>query len=175
MSASPVLFKTDLGRAVLRDRALPQAQGLNRARRSLLIMVDGRRTLRELGPAIDALGLVREDLQWLVDRRLMRWGDATGSPVLAGEAGPTRPAGNRSVAGAKLYALDLLGRLLAQEDAPLREAARAVTHDAHLMPWLRQCAVDIARRSTEDRAALFLVKVQSMVPEHLLDPIGDPA
>jgi hypothetical protein len=32
----------------------------------------------------------------------------------------------------------------------------------------------IARSSNEDRAALFLVKVQAMVPEHLLDPLLDP-
>ncbi len=171
MPTPAVLHKTDLGRAVLRDRALPQAQGLSQARRSLLIVVDGRRPMPELVPVIQTLGLVREDLEWLIDRRLMHWAD----PVDAASPEPNRrPAGNRSVAGAKLYALDLLGRLLARDDEPLREAARGVTDEARLMPWLRLCAMTIARVSNEDRAALFLVKVQAMVPEHLLDPLLDP-
>ncbi|WP_130480855.1 hypothetical protein [Sphaerotilus mobilis] len=162
-----VPVKTTACRRLLSDHSGP----ITRARRSLLIMVDGRRSVAELRPAMAALQLGMGDLQALTEAGLLHWLNR------AADAPPQRPAGNRSVAGAKLYALDLLGRMLARDDVLLREAARAVTVEADLLPWLRLCEHVLTERCHAQRAALFIDKVCTLLPEEWATALraGDPS
>jgi hypothetical protein len=69
MPALAFPVKTDRCRQTLLDRRAP----VSRARRSFLIMVDGKRRLDELGIAMAMLGLNDADLQELTDAGLLAW------------------------------------------------------------------------------------------------------
>lgn len=167
-----IYAKTDAGRRALQDRAFTGS----RAQRSLLIMIDGVQTLARLWPAIEALGLGERDVQFLaecgyVEARAVVVGSRSSSTARAVQAAvaatpaaaPRQPT--RSLAAAKFYALEQMGRLLGRADEELRVAARTVTDRASLVAWLERCAGHIATVAGEERAASFAARVSELMPE----------
>jgi hypothetical protein len=169
MSSRARPVKTELCRRLLLDRHTP----ISRAHRSFLIMVDGQRHLGDLDAALAILGMGTADLHSLTRLGLLAWEGAPGADsdaaVAPGARSSSRVAGNRSLAAAKLFALELTGRMLARRDQPLRDAARDVTCEDELLPWLNHCALLIAELASPERAALFIDKVHAVVPRHLLE------
>jgi hypothetical protein len=94
--------KTALGRSYLEQPPAPE----RRARRSLLIMMDGQRTLEDLLPVIRTLGLTLQDVQAMVAQGLLEpargraaaveppktWVVAPDEPAKARVAAPAEPA-----------------------------------------------------------------------------------
>lgn len=69
--------KTEVGLQVLKDRSIP----LTPRQRSAFIMFDGRRTVSEVLAATQAMGIVREDVDRLVELGLLQ--EVAGSAVEA--------------------------------------------------------------------------------------------
>lgn len=189
--------KTERGRQALGGREFPGT----RAQRLFLIMVDGHKSLRELAAAAEQLRLDGQALRELVDRGLMDWAPparasapkppapAAGHPAGATEprdgaglpqstgAVPEEGRAPRSLAAAKMYALDLAALMLRAQDAQVRESARDVADGQALQAWL----LDVARRITVEagveRAATFLEKVGAVLPDGMAPawPLDAPA
>ena len=101
--------KTALGRAYLDQPPMPGS----RARRSVLIMMDGRKTMRSLMPAIRSLGMRTADVQALVTQGLLAPALAIEQvmpPDLELTQPPRQVVESKSLVVAKLFALDLLAR-----------------------------------------------------------------
>lgn len=177
MELSIPYSKTDKGWAVIRERSA----GLAPAMRALLIMMDGKKPLLDVLPALKALSLKVEDVHALVDKGLLMPADNKGSSssvkavsiaavqaVPATASAPSAPKTNRSLAAAKFYALDQLGRILGHRDEHLRVAAREVTDHPTLMSWLAICVEELHRIAGPDRAELFHSKTLELLPDELL-------
>ena len=160
-----IFAKTEAGRRALQERSFSGT----RAQRSLLIMIDGMQPLGKLWPAVETLGLNERDVEHLAQcgyiegRAVMRT-----TPRAAAAATPaaesSRPV-QRSLAAAKFYALDQVGRLLGRADEELRLAARTVTDRTSLITWLEHCQRHIADVAGEERAGLFAARVLDLLPE----------
>ena len=160
--------KTDAGRRALQERAFSGT----RAQRSLLIMVDGVQTLGKLWPAVEALGLGERDVEYLaargyIETRVTVPQKAQRTAVAKAAAAPAPRPVQRSLAAAKFYALDQVGRLLGHRDEPLRLAAREVTDRSSLVAWLQQCHHHIAEMAGQQRAELFSARVSDLLPEEI--------
>ena len=160
--------KTDAGRRALQERAFSGT----RAQRSLLIMLDGVQTLGKLWPAVEALGLGERDVEFLaacgyIEARVAvpPRSQRTATERAAAAQAP-RPA-QRSLAAAKFYALDQVGRLLGHRDEDLRLAAREVIDRSSLVAWLQQCHHHIAEMAGQQRAELFSARVFDLLPEEI--------
>jgi hypothetical protein len=81
MPALSLPVKTERCRQALLDRRAP----VSRARRSFLIMVDGKRALDELGIALAMLGLSDDDLHELTEAGLLAWHTTEGEAMAAPE------------------------------------------------------------------------------------------
>ena len=89
MEGSAIPVKTDQGRLALRAGGLVGS----RAQRAQLIMVDGRRSVDRLAPAMASLGLSWSDLEQLADAGLMAWHPVSRpSPVATADAKPASDA-----------------------------------------------------------------------------------
>lgn len=169
--------KTDLAWSVIRERSAE----LDAAMRALLIMMDGKRPLMDLVPAIKALSLKIEDVHVLLTRGLVRpcttpaarvtvpmvpvAPPAAPAPPVVAPPQASAPSSNRSLAAAKFYALDQLARLLGRGDEALRLAARQVIDHASLMTWLASCRDHIEQVAGPDRAELFAARTLELLPE----------
>ncbi len=168
--------KTDLARDMIQRRhTLPRSQ------RMFLIMIDGRKSLRDLSEAASQLGIDNAALASLANAGLIQWSRDDSAPERApvgimpasGLANATSTA-QRSVplVAIKLYAMDLLALLLAGQDHALRDAARQVGDADSLRVWLVRCADEIARLNNSDRAELFRVRVESQLPPDFLAQVA---
>ena len=158
--------KTERARA-----ALQQRETLPRARRLFLIMVDGRRPLRDLAEAARGLGIDDDALAAMVEDDLLRWQGAA-PPAAPVAPTPARPAA--SLAAAKLYALDLAALMLPGQERMLRESGREATDAAGLRRWLEEVASHITERAGGERASVFLGKVGAMLPADFLQGAPRP-
>ena len=125
--------------------------------RMLLISVDGQRSAAQLLDIARSLGLGMEALE-----RLLRDGLITGDAALAPAPAPVAaPAGEdlRRLMRAKMFALDLAGRMLAGRDAELRASAREVDSEARFLEWLADAAARIEAAASAERARLFRERV----------------
>ena len=121
--------------------------------RMLLINVDGRRSEAQLLDIAGGLGLDRQALQQLVRDGLVTMGEAaTVPPADAGDE-------LRRLMRAKMFALDLAGRMLAGRDAELRASARAVDSESRFLEWLGDAADRIEAAANAERAQLFRERV----------------
>jgi len=118
--------------------------------RMLLINVDGRRGEPALLDIARSLGLDAQALQTLRDAGLV-----TAAAVRP--ADPTAP--QRRLMQAKMFALDLAGRMLAGRDTELRDSARAVDSEASFLVWLGDASAHIEAAASAERAQLFLERV----------------
>ncbi|MCC9597882.1 MULTISPECIES: hypothetical protein [unclassified Rubrivivax] len=147
--------KTDLSRRLLNDRAaMPPAW------RMWLITVDGRRSETELLTLAAGLGL---DGCALIERLAADGWIADAAPAAPPPADAT-PA-RRRLAAARMFAIDLAARMLAGRDAELRESWREVQDEASFERWLGDCAGRIAEAAGQDRAALFVQRVEGVLAE----------
>jgi hypothetical protein len=193
MDASAVLAKTDAARALLTQRDA----ALARALRSFLILLDGQRSLGQLAPAMQALGVNRDMVQHLEQQGLVQrlprsaarsqrlatpprhteapTNDSSVSaasaqlapPASDAEPAPAPPAPERSLAGAKFYALNLVTLMLAGQDAAVRAAVREATTAQQLADWLSLCASLIAEHAGAERAEVFSRKLWPDLPDEL--------
>lgn len=162
MDSSLIPSKTPKARQVLQGRDFPGT----RAQRALLIMADGRKTLGELAGVIGGLGLSSADLQALGDAGWITWAGQP-APLAAPPAPAATPRPARTLAAAKFFALDLIGRMLGQRDEPLRMAAREVADADELLAWLAGCVDALRREAGDEPAEMFHLRVRAMLPEEL--------
>lgn len=162
MTDAPCPTKTDRARALL---AGPR-QGLPPALRMLLISVDGRRDLAALHEVARSLGLGGEALQRLRADGLI--GVVNVDAPLPVSATPAAPAPAsvpaqaddlRRLVRAKVFAVDLVGRMLAGRDAELRASAREVDSESHFLAWMDDATARIAAAASEERAQFFRQRV----------------
>ena len=170
--------KTDRARdALLRRDSLPRNQ------RMFLIMIDGRKSLRDLSEAADQLGIDSVALSSMVNAGLIRWQEGPGAtapvpaPAASAPSQPPRAVAKAapSLAAAKLYAMDLAALMLPGQDGELRAAARQVTDADGLRAWLADSARAIGTRAGADRASLFLERVGAMLPADFFEAIATSA
>lgn len=178
MDVTIAYAKTDLGWSAIRTRSIE----LSAAARAVLIMIDGKRPLAELLPAIKALSLSLDDVRALQTRGLVSPVVGKAAKVSAGvqaeatpanpaqpSAAPTTPAAapaaNRSLAAAKFYALEQIGRLLGRQDEALRLAARHVVDHPSLLDWLDACRQAITEIAGEERAHLLVTRTHALMPD----------
>jgi len=168
MDPHRVPCKTDLGRRALQGRDFPGT----RAQRMFLIMADGRTPMSELSAAAAQLRMDEQALHALEAAGLLSWRHRiparvadvvrTPQPVVAAPAQSS--AAPRSLAAAKMYALDLAALMLQGQDQAVREAARAVGTAAELQRWLADTARAIGGRAGSERAGLFIQRVTALLP-----------
>lgn len=175
MQAGIAYAKTALGRAFLEQ---PPTAG-TRAQRSLLIMMNGQRTLRELMPAIKALGCRTRDVEDLVTRGLLEpvpvAPPAEAAPPVAEAAASdafAAPAESKSLVVAKLFAVDLLTRTLPPQDMVLLEKAASVHSPRALLRWIDECWKHLAAVAGPERADRFRTQTLNFVPEHHIKTHG---
>lgn len=165
MDSSLIPTKTPKAWEVLQGRDFPGT----RAQRALLIMADGRKTLGDLAGVMGSLGLSSADLRVLGEAGWITW---AGQP--AAVAGPAEvvlqapaaaPGPARTLAAAKFFALDLVGRMLGQRDEPLRAAARDVADAEDLLTWLAVCVDTLRREAGDEPAEMFHLRVRALLPE----------
>ncbi len=164
------LQKTDLARQLLSSprRDLPAGH------RMLLITVDGRRDLHQLRDLARNLGLAASVVEDLYGRGLIapveadlqaqqQAHEATArerarEAALAAQQAAVEQA--RRLARAKLYAMDLVARMLVGQDGDLRALARHIECEEGLQLWLEAAAQQIRERSSEERAERFKERVR---------------
>jgi hypothetical protein len=160
--------KTERAREALKARAaLPHNQ------RMFLIMVDGRKSLRELAQVAGQLGIDEQALAAMARDGLLQLRRPPGAPVPPAvvaepEPAPAAPRALPSMAAVKLYAIDLMALMLPGQDGPLRESARQLTDPAGMRLWLNEAATQIAARASDERAQLFMARVGDMLPPGFL-------
>lgn len=131
--------------------------------RMLLISVDGRRSEAELMGIAHSLGLGAQALQTLRQDGLITGTPLPpAAPVAAASAAPAADDLRRLVK-AKMFALDLAGRMLAGRDADLRASARAVDSEARFLEWLAEASARIEAVADAERARLFRERVAAAV------------
>lgn len=157
--------KTEAARALLRARDATLTPPL----RALLIMIDGKKPVTDLLPAIKALSLKAEDVHGLLSRGLIEPCPppraVRPAPAPASTASPAR-----SLAAAKFYALGQLTLILGHGDAMLRHAAREVVDHPSLMAWLTACEQEVAAFAGDARAARFAALVRELLPAPTTEP-----
>jgi hypothetical protein len=181
MDPTIVLSKTDTARLLLAQRDADLARAL----RSFLILVDGQRTLAQLKPFMDALGvtldavhhLIAEGLLHLrqdvanVGRRSSARGAEVSAPAPEVVPEPARtPAAveadiPRSLHAAKFYGLNLVTLMLGGQDEEPRRAVRQVTTPQQLADWLAMCQALILDVSGAERAQVFVRKMWAVLPD----------
>lgn len=143
--------KTDLALKLLASRS-----ALLPGHRMLLITVDGKKTVAELQAVERALGLQGQGLASLLSDGLLDLGPQAATVLAA------VPDQALKLVRAKMFALDLAGRMLAGKDLRLREAARGVDTESRFLAWMDECAAEIASAADAERASLFRQRVASV-------------
>ncbi|CAM4202648.1 hypothetical protein [Roseateles saccharophilus] len=167
MSTPRTFFKT---RSALQLLAGPRGT-LAVPRRMLLINVDGKRGVPELLEIARALGLGADALHDLQRDGLIDFATeparASTAPaprslhppaaVAAISPGPSEDL--RRLVRAKLFAVDLAGRMLAGRDFELRARAREVDSESRFLDWLADASNRIEAAADAERAQLFRERV----------------
>jgi len=163
--------KTALGRAYLNQPATPGS----RARRSVLIMMDGRKTVRSLMPAIRSLGMRTADVQALVAQGFLAPSlaiEQMAPPDLELTQPPRQVVESKSLVVAKLFALDLLARMLDPQDTDWADKAGSIHAPRALLRWIDDCTRHLAAVAGAERAERFRAQTLAFVPEHHLKAHG---
>jgi hypothetical protein len=163
--------KTALGRAYLEQPAMPGS----RARRSVLIMMDGRKTMRSLMPAIRSLGMRTADVRALVEQGLLEPAlaiEQVTPPDLELTQPPRQVVESKSLVVAKLFALDLLAQMLDPQDSEWIAKAGAIHAPRALLRWIDDCTRHLAAVAGAERAERFRTQTLAFVPEHHLKAHG---
>jgi hypothetical protein len=161
LSPTTVFAKTAQARKALRDGGFPGP----RAHRLFLIIVDGRKTLRELAAPLRSLGLDEHGLRQMMADGWLGVNVAPAADPSARAAPAHDAAPPPSLGAVKMYALDLLALMLPGRDAGLRAATREVHDEPALRQWIERAAAAIGRHAGDDRAAVFRERVGRQLPE----------
>lgn len=163
MSASATPIKTEAARHLLAS----SRTALTAPLRMLLISVDGRHSADQLLDMARSLGLGSDALDRLRAAGLIAgYAGPKGMkppPVAAAPAAPTASDDLRRLVRAKMFALDLAGRMLAGRDAELRASAREVNSESRFLDWLADAAARIEAAADAERAQLFRERVARAV------------
>jgi len=151
--------KTPLAREWLDSRD----HRLDRARRALLITVDGRRNGHELTTLAEGLGLGREAIADLHREGLIVWPTVIAAPAAPSPPPPKAAAPAPSLAAAKMYALDLATLMLGGRDQELRALATEVQTREALVAWCEMAARTVETHAGPERAQRFLEKTSGML------------
>ena len=130
--------------------------------RMLLISVDGQRSAAQLLAIARSLNLGDDALARLQREGLVSGGAPVPASNPAPSLAPARAASRddlRRLMRAKMFALDLAGRMLAGRDAELRASAREVDSESRFLEWLADAAARIEGASDAERARLFRERV----------------
>ena len=171
----PHPLKTDAARHLLAS----SRTALTAPLRMLLISVDGRRSAAQLLDMARSLGLGGDALARLRAAGLIASPAAPAAAaarpaVLAAAPAPAAatqapaPAAHddlRRLVRAKMFALDLAGRMLAGRDADLRASAREVDSESRFLDWLADAAARIEAAADAERAQLFRERVARAVEQ----------
>lgn len=154
MNDTPCLTKTARARELLAAprRTLPPTL------RMLLISVDGRRTLASLYEVAHSLGLGHDALVRLHAEGLIS-AAPTPLPAAAPHPAPAPDDELHRLMRAKMFALDLVGRMLAGRDAELRDRARKVRSEPSFRAWLEDAATHVTAAAGEERGQFFRQRV----------------
>ena len=138
---------------------------LDRARRALLITVDGRRSGHELTALAQGLGLGQEAIADLHRQGLIVWPTVIVAPVPPPPPPPPpKPAAPQpSLAAAKMYAIDLATLMLGGRDQDLRALATEVQTREALVAWCEMAARAVETHAGPERAQRFLEKTSGML------------
>jgi hypothetical protein len=138
------------------DEIATRAAHLPPRLRTLLILVDGRRSVHALTVATAGFGNAEEALGALHERALIAWAGARSGHVadMSSRAGLAAgngslaalrsrpappPARRRSLALARLYLINAMEQSLRREDQPIRECLRSATSRAELLQAFEVC------------------------------------
>jgi hypothetical protein len=180
------LSKTALGRRYLEQPPIPGRRG----RRSLLIIMDGRKTLMELLPVIRSMGLSLHDVETMVDQGMLAPASPPRPPAideLAGVPDMDAAADDRSVGGdtvpmpqpelapdaqdwlppARRFAADLLTHMLGRPGSSMHDRLQAIGSAAGMMAWTEECTLYLAATAGPERADRFRLQVMAFVPPAL--------
>jgi len=136
---------------------------LDRARRALLITVDGRRSGHELTALAEGLGLGREAIHDLHREGLIVWPTVIAPPPPMAPPPPKPAAPAPSLAAAKMYAIDLATLMLGGRDQDLRALATEVQTREALVAWCEMAARAVETHAGPERAQRFLEKTSGML------------
>jgi hypothetical protein len=139
----------------------------------LLITMDGRRDLAQLRELARNMGMEASVVEDLYSRGLIAPVEADlQAHQQAHEAAERERARQASLAAqkmaveqarrlarAKLYAMDLVARMLAGQDGELRALARHIDSEAGLQLWIEVAAQQVRERSSEERAERFRERI----------------
>lgn len=141
--------KTEQARQLLSHK---QRQ-LSPALRALLITVDGKRSTAELQQLARGLGLDEQALSGLIAQGLVEQPHRAALHATLAQA--------KRLVSAKFFALDLVTRMLAGREGPLRDAAREADTESRFMAWVELCCQRISEQADQERAALFRARVEA--------------
>lgn len=152
------LHKTDTAR-----RALAHREPMPAALRMWLITVDGRRADSELLALAQRLGLDGpRQVQALLRRGWLARPGAAAAPTVAPEPPRRNLASTRQLADAKMFAIDLVSRMMAGREGELRDAWRQIVDRESFQRWLTDCDRRLRETVSDERAALIRAKVQAV-------------
>ena len=168
-SQSPVrLRKTELSRRLLADRA-----SMAPALRMWLITVDGQRDEAQLCALAQGLGL---DGPATIARLLQEgWlsREAEAGAIAQRPAAISNQDVARRLVAARMFAIDLLSRMMAGREGKLRERWRQVDDMDSFKHWVSECAAELEQFGGADRADLFIDRVSEVLgPGNKSLPIG---
>lgn len=145
--------KTEQARQLLTLNPIPTERRLSPALRALLITVDGKRSETELQQLARGLGLNDRALPDLIAQG---WVERPRREALHATL-----AQAKRLVSAKFFALDLVTRMLAGREGPLRDAAREADTESRFMAWVELCCQHIHQQADQERAALFRARVEA--------------
>lgn len=175
MNSDWILAKTSAGAEEIATRSRRVPTRL----RTVLIIVDGRRSVQHLSESAAALGNIREALAELRDMGLVAPVENIAHSVQAVEpasrasvppaARPQgvahgRPVRRRSLALARLYLLNAMEQSLRQADQPVRDHLRTATSRAELLMAFEMCR-DIAAELGVAHIDTIEEQFMGMLPE----------
>lgn len=175
-----LLIRTDKGQAELQ----PGTRTLGLRERSLLLLADGRKTLRELRPMFGGQGeALARDLAARGYLRLVDPAAASGARASARASREARQAaapahappaaadpfeGKRSLATARMFLFDLCERMFARRDPVRAEQLRAALREARDAPSMlaagRTLLEEVERVSGAERADAISARLAMLLP-----------
>jgi len=172
-----ILAKTAAGveEIAVRSRRIPPRL------RTVLILVDGRRSVAALAESAAAFGDIRAALTTLHEQGmvvLVNHGQPGAEPASRASAAPAQhaaslssrpipqpqPLRRRSLALARLYLLDAMAQSLRHDDQPIRERLRAATSRVDLLQAFEMCR-EIAGEVGVGHIDVIEEKFMEMLPQ----------
>ncbi len=164
------------------DEISTRARGLPSRSRSILILVDGRSSRDDLLQRVRSLGYPDAILDELVSGGYVErkaFATAAGLTARPASASATRPiidsahqpskpaavAARRSLAIARMYLQEVMGRFLGKDSDALRNGLRSATSREEIVQRLDECMLIVAARAGPERADDLRAKTMALLPD----------